>query len=687
VPDIRTLRPPIRALAIGAGITSHLIHLPILARLRKQGAVDLSIICDLESARAVAAQKKFGFREHCGDAGSALERADIDAVYVFGSAQMHFELGLRAVRAGKHLFVEKPIAPSWTQACMIVREARKSGVIAAGGHNRRFHKSLAAVRARGGNAGWHYVEASFHKPGNGKPAPFGARTWLSANGIHALDVLVFMMGGLPDVMTSFRDGETFSSIMRWSNGAQGAFLCDNNAGRRAETYAFHATGLTCAISDAGLEISSGNRTSKLGLSPVGDGFDAEHASFLDAIATGDEPPHSIAALAPSLFLAEQIERAHSGKIVLPPEAARPHLVSGSSPIGTVLVDRAFAFDGALGRLQTHFNIAAVDDISRSKTARPDVVGIILGRGAPPLAQATLDALPNLRAVGIAALSLAHYDPGALLARGITLFNATASYADSVAEFALALAILGRRCAFESHELMRQGGWGIRSGKGGLSRRLRGSARYIARALRVESALREISTRSGLGVGAVTSNPGELRGATVGLIGWGSNARAFSARLNTAGANVLAFSEHAPGTDIEGATRASLGQVLAADIVSLHRGLTPRTRHFLGAAELARLRPGSVLINIARGALIEPDALLQRLRKGDIFACLDTFECEPLASRSALRTLPNVFLTSHIAGGSGDMHAAAAKEIVAKMEQCLAGKRVDAITSDRLDSMT
>ena len=74
----------------------------------------------------------------------------------------------------------------------------------------------------------------------------------------------------------------------------------------------------------------------------------------------------------------------------------------------------------------------------------------------------------------------------------------------------------------------------------------------------------------------------------------------------------------------------------------------------------------MLINVARGALIEPGALLARLRRGDIFACLDTFEEEPLAASHPLRGLPNVFLTSHIAGGSEDMHAEAAEEVVRKV---------------------
>jgi phosphoglycerate dehydrogenase-like enzyme len=149
--------------------------------------------------------------------------------------------------------------------------------------------------------------------------------------------------------------------------------------------------------------------------------------------------------------------------------------------------------------------------------------------------------------------------------------------------------------------------------------------------------------------------------------------------------VLAWSEHG---EIDGeASAGSLADVLSADIVSLHRGLTPATRHFLGAAELARLKPGAVLINVARGALIEPGALMDRLRLGDIFACLDTYEEEPLAPDHPLRQLPNVFLTPHIAGGAPEMHAAAAEEIVAKVAAYLRGDSAETIPAGRLATMT
>jgi phosphoglycerate dehydrogenase-like enzyme len=132
---------------------------------------------------------------------------------------------------------------------------------------------------------------------------------------------------------------------------------------------------------------------------------------------------------------------------------------------------------------------------------------------------------------------------------------------------------------------------------------------------------------------------------------------------------------------------SLGEALAADIVSLHRGLTPATRHFLGSAELARLRPGSVLINVARAALIEPQALLARLKRADVFACLDVFEPEPPPADDPLRRLPNVFLTSHIAGGSRDMQAAAVAEVLDKIERRLVGQPVQAVMAERMRTMT
>jgi phosphoglycerate dehydrogenase-like enzyme len=420
-----------------------------------------------------------------------------------------------------------------------------------------------------------------------------------------------------------------------------------------------------------------------------DGFDAEHRAFLSAIRDGAAPRHAIAALAPSLFLAEQIERGHQGKLMLPYASAPPLRAAAAQ---AVLVTDAGTLQNALTGLPAGCRFVSLSDVCDAPEPNHHVRAAIMGRGSAPLSAEVLDKLPNLGAVGVAGLSLSRYQPEDLLRRGITLFNASAAYAETVADFAFALAVLGRRRAFVSHEVMRQGGWGTAlpvTGPAGLVRKGARSLRPLSRALGLETTLAKLWRRAapaiaGPGHGLVAR---DLREARVGLVGWGANARAFARRLRASGAQVLVWSEHATDSQIEDAIRASLEEVLAADIVSLHRGLTSATRHFLGEPELARLRPGTVLINVARGALIEPEALVERLRRGDVFACLDTYDEEPPDRESPLRQLPNVFLTSHIGGGSPEMHQAAAEEVVGKVAAWLQGARGASIEPVRFSTMT
>lgn len=694
-------RNALRALVIGAGPAAVAMHLPVLAKLRDLGLVKLALICDLQHERATAARSKFGFAEETGDGISALERADIDVVYIFGSAQLHFEYGLVALRAGKHLFVEKPIAPSYEAARELAQTAKLRGLVAVAGHNRRFYTSLASARALGGKAGWRFAEAVFHKPEFGRPALFGAHSWLSANGIHALDALVFMMNGMPEHLSAQAGdpGEAgatkptaFSAVMRWRDGAQGVFLCNNNAGARFEQYVFHGLGQTCRIDDDGLIIDNSSGRARTPSRPMQESIVAEHEAFLQSIRGGVDPPHSIAAIAPSLFLCELIERGFSGPVQLPDGESIPPSVRRSSS-QSILIMQPGELQPAIVRLLPGFRLVSPLDVQTSDEQRPDIVAAILGRGAASLPPELLAKLPCLRIVGVVGLSLAHHDPETLLARGITVVNATQAYAESVAEFALGLAILGRRRAFVSHDIMRRGGWGTLppAGFAGIVPRIARKLRPVVRAARIEPFLLRLWRARGNAqqTTAGAMQPRELRGATVGLVGWSANARAFAERLLHANARVLVYSEHASDLDLRtsGVTRVSLGEALASDIVSLHRGLTPGTRHFLGAAELEKLRPGAVLINIARGALVDPGALLARLKRGDIFACLDTYEAEPPAAADPLRSLPNVFLTSHIAGGSGDMHAAAAHEVVRKIADYLGGDAVEGISAERLRTMT
>jgi phosphoglycerate dehydrogenase-like enzyme/predicted dehydrogenase len=698
--ELHALRP-IRVLVIGGGPMADFAHLPALARLRDRGEVILVVVCDIDPQRALAARHKFGFLENSGDGLAALHRTDIDAVYIFGSAQLHYEYGMIALQCGKHLFLEKPIAPSHTDAARLALAASSRGLIAAGGLNRRFFKSMEAVRERAGRAGWRYAEAVFHKAEFRNPPAFGARTFLSANGIHALDALLFMMQGLPQELTAMAGeagAETksaFTAIMRWQDGAQAVFMCNNNAGSRREEYAFHGFGETYRIDDMGVIVEKNNTTTKTSFPAIGDGIVAEHEAFLQSIRSGVEPLHSIAAIAPSMFMAELIESGFSGRVELP-QLAATEVEARELSSKTILVVPSAELQSGLARILPQYRFASIEDVRGSSGERADIVAAILGRGSLPLPHDVLDKLPRLGVVGIMALSLARHDPQSLLERGITVVNSSAAYAESVAEFALGLAILGRRRAFASDSVMRAGGWGTDRGMPGFKGWLRRTGQRARPAIKIvglEPLILRVWRKAlarGDGISrAIVTAPRDLQGAVVGLLGWGENARVFASHLLRVGAHVVVYSEHARGEDIRlaGATPVSLGEALAADIVSLHRGLTKHTLHFLGEAELARLRPGTVLINTARGALIEPSGLLARLRRGDIFACLDTYEDEPPSPADPLRTLPNVFLTSHIAGGSKDMHNAAAEEVIRKVAAFLAGDSVTSISAQRLKTMS
>ena len=100
-----------------------------------------------------------------------------------------------------------------------------------------------------------------------------------------------------------------------------------------------------------------------------------------------------------------------------------------------------------------------------------------------------------------------------------------------------------------------------------------------------------------------------------------------------------------------ARRVGMDEMLAeADVVVLCAAANAGTRHLIGGPEIESLRPGAVLVNVARATLVDTDALAARLQRGEIFAAVDVFDREPLDKDSELRALPNAYLTPHRAGG-------------------------------------
>lgn len=241
--------------------------------------------------------------------------------------------------------------------------------------------------------------------------------------------------------------------------------------------------------------------------------------------------------------------------------------------------------------------------------------------------AALDLAPRLRVIGSHGTGVDRIDLPAARARGIRVVNTPGANAPDVAELALGLMLALARQIGAADASVRAGdaGW-----------RLRGR---------------------GLGLG----------GRCLGLWGWGHVARALVPMAQGLGMRVLVLSAHADPGDLaaRGIARArDAADLLAqADVLSLHA--VPGPRPVLGAAQLAALRPGALVINTARGPLIDEAALASALQSGHLGgAALDVTAEEPLPMASPLRRCPNLILTPHI-GGSTDRALAATAQAVAR----------------------
>jgi (S)-sulfolactate dehydrogenase len=283
---------------------------------------------------------------------------------------------------------------------------------------------------------------------------------------------------------------------------------------------------------------------------------------------------------------------------------------------TDIIVSEFADDGAINWLKARFAVdydpQLVDDRDRLLAAGAGVRGLIV-RNRTQVDRGLLAAFPELRAVGRLGVGLDNIDTETCRARGIAVLPATGGNTVSVAEYVVAAVLMLRRGAYQATDAVLAGDWP--------RQRLIG---------------------------------GEAAGATLGLVGFGAIARATAERARALGMAIAAHDPFLPEGDPAwaGTTRHdSLDALIAeADALSLHVPLTPETRGLIGRDRLARMRPGAVLVNTARGSVVDEAALGEALRAGRLGgAALDVFETEPLPAGSPLAGAPNLIATPHIAG--------------------------------------
>ena len=257
---------------------------------------------------------------------------------------------------------------------------------------------------------------------------------------------------------------------------------------------------------------------------------------------------------------------------------------------------------------------------------------LLVRGATQVTRAVLAKANGLRAVARAGSGVDNIDLDACRDQGVAVFNAPGANAVSVAEHAWALILAVFRHLPRAAQSMAAGRW-------------------------------EKSQLGGR----------EVRGKTLGIVGFGRIGQEV-ARLGLAfGCDVVG---HDPLVDaalaVPGARAASLDDLLAtSDIVSLHAPLVPETRGLLNAERLARMKAGAVLVNCARGALVDETALESALTQGRLAgAGLDVFQTEPPGERPLFH-LPNVIATPHVAASTPEAQTRAGIEAAAAVRDFLA----------------
>ena len=261
--------------------------------------------------------------------------------------------------------------------------------------------------------------------------------------------------------------------------------------------------------------------------------------------------------------------------------------------------------------------------------RHDPVAIIVRYGK--VGAAVMDAAPSLRVISKHGSGTDTIDKEAAAARGIEVRAAAGANAAAVAEQALALLLACAKSVVKLDARMHAGHWD-----------------------------------------KATHKSVELHGRTIGLVGLGAIGQRFARMCDAMGMRVLGHDPFA-GELPACITRADLATVWReSDAISLHCPLTPENRGMVNAQTLGACKPGVILVNTARGGLVDEAALLAALRSGQVAAAgLDSFAVEPMTAPHPFHGEPGIVLSPHIGGVTGDayvnMGVGAARNVLAVLE--------------------
>lgn len=294
---------------------------------------------------------------------------------------------------------------------------------------------------------------------------------------------------------------------------------------------------------------------------------------------------------------------------------------------------------ALGRVTVYDSTPADCVVKRAQDAEALIVNRIV------LNRAVLDALPKLRYIGTLATGYNTIDVRAAREKGVTVCNVPLYCVETVAQLTLALLLALCNRVEQLSAVTRSGGW--------------------------NDAVEATHT---------TAPILELSGKTLGILGFGNIGRAVAQLGLALGMRVLVHSRTQRALPA-GCTWCSFETLFeTADVVSLHCPLTDETRGIVGASVLARMKPTALLINTARGALVDENALADALNSGRLAgAGLDVMAEEPPRPDHPLLTAKNCLITPHIAWASREARLRLIDAVAGNLRAFLAGQPVNVVS--------
>ncbi|QCI66638.1 hydroxyacid dehydrogenase [Phreatobacter stygius] len=309
---------------------------------------------------------------------------------------------------------------------------------------------------------------------------------------------------------------------------------------------------------------------------------------------------------------------------------------------TDIVICEFMDEAAVADLRRDFSVTydkALVDRPAELTALVAGARALVVRNRTQVRGALLEAGAQLEAIGRLGVGLDNIDLAACKARGIAVLPATGANDIAVAEWALTTVLVLLRGAYAASAEVADGLWP--------------RERLMGR---------------------------EVHGKTLGLIGFGAIARETALRARAFGMTIVAADPFVAADDPAwaaiGARKVDLDQLMtSADAISLHVPLTDETRNLIDAKRLAAMKPGAVIVNAARGGVIDEPALAAALKAGTLAgAALDVFDQEPLKAGSPLNGAPNLILTPHIAGVTVESNVRVSSVTAANIRTVLGERR-------------